>query len=85
VSGAWQNQRQNEAVLLFVNVSDQGLTANVRFNPRECNFLGKTLNVTRITPGAPEVRFAIQATDQPQVEFAPRAVFAWEITTAPGD
>ena len=85
MTGAWQIQRKNKVILLFANVSDQSLTANVQFSPTEYNLRGKALNVTKIAPGVPEARFTIQATDQPQVEFTPRSVFAWELTAAPGD
>jgi len=85
MAGAWQLQRENKVILLFVNVSDQGLTTNVQFDPKEYSVLSKTLKVTRITPGGPGVKLPVQATDQPQIELAPRTVFAWEITTAPSN
>lgn len=83
MTGAWQLQRDNKVILLFVNVSDQGLTTNVQFNPKEYNLLSKTPEVTKITPGGSEGKFTIQAADQPQIQFTPRTIFAWEIATAP--
>jgi len=82
MTGAWQLQRENKVILLFVNVSNQRLTSNVQFNSKEYNLLSKTLTVTKITPDAPEVKFTIQTNVQPQIEFAPRTVFAWEIGPA---
>jgi len=82
MTGAWRLRRENKAILLFVNVSDQTLTANVQFDPGQYNLPGKTLEVTEIRPGEPETRHTIGADDQPRIECAPRSVFAWEIIPA---
>ena len=83
MTGSWRLQRENKVILLFVNVSDQTLTTNVQFDAAEYNLPGKTLTVTKIKPDGPEAHFTIKTTDQPQIECAPRTVFAWEITPAP--
>ncbi|MBN2138566.1 MAG: hypothetical protein JW720_12235 [Sedimentisphaerales bacterium] len=85
MTGAWQLPQQNKVILLFANVSDQGLTTDIKFNPKEYGLPNKTLKVTKITPSAPEVKSTIQAVDQPQIEFAPRTVFAWELTSVLDD
>lgn len=82
MTGAWQLQSENKVILLFVNVSDQTLTTNVQFNPREYNLPGRILKVTKIKPDGPEANFTIQLNEQPEIECAPRTVFAWEITAA---
>ena len=79
MTGAWQLQRDNKVILLFVNVSDQTLTTNVQFDSAEYNLPGKTLKVTGIRPDTPDTKLNIRAADQPQIECAPRSVFAWEI------
>ncbi len=85
MTGTWQLERQSRIVLLFVNVSNQPFTAHVDFNSREYDLPDKSLKATMITPTGPQDRFTVQATDRPKVEFAPRSVFAWEITTAPSN
>jgi len=82
MTGAWRLQRENKVILLFVNVSDQTLTTNVQFDTEEYNLPGKTPKVTKIRPGTPDIKLNIRAADQPQVECAPRSVFAWEIAPA---
>ncbi len=85
MTGAWRVPREDKVVLLFVNVSDQGLTADIQFDPKEYDLVSETLRVTRITPGESESRFTIRATDKHRIELARRTVVAWEVTGVTGD
>ncbi|MGD8500529.1 MAG: DUF6259 domain-containing protein, partial [Phycisphaerales bacterium] len=85
MTGTWRLENKNKIVLLFVNVSDHSLITHFELNPGEYNLSGKLLQVVSITPDGHQSKFTIQATDKPQVKFAPRSVFAWEISPASGN
>jgi hypothetical protein len=82
MAGAWQIPSEKQTVLLFVNVSDDSLSTRVKFDPKEYGFSGTTFRVNRITPAGPQETFDVRAGEQPQVQFDPRSVFAWEFETA---
>jgi hypothetical protein len=81
MTGAWQLQNQGKVVLLFANISDNPFTARSEFDPKEDGLSGTSLAVTPIAPDGTKAQFKIQASDQPEIELAPRSVLAWEITS----
>jgi hypothetical protein len=85
MTGTWRLENENKIVLLFVNVSDHSLTTHFEFNPGEYNLSGKSFGLVSITPDGHQDEFTIQATDRRQVKFAPRSVFAWEISPTSED
>ena len=79
LTGAWLQPASRRLVLVFVNVSDQPVTAQVDCDARPYGFVGKTLSMTRITPEAkaeivPEASQALRETT-----FPPRSAWAWEL------
>jgi hypothetical protein len=89
MTSAWQLPNEKKIVFLFVNVSDHFFSTLIEFGPalalaKEYGFLDRVLQVRTITSSGPQDTFSIKASDQPKIEFAPRSVFAWEITAQPG-
>jgi len=82
MAGAWQLVNEKKTVFLFVNVSDGSLSAHVEFDPKEYGFPGTIFRFNRITPAGPQQTFDIKASEQPELQCAPRSVFAWEMVPA---
>jgi hypothetical protein len=80
MAGTWRIQNENKIVLLFVNVSDNALSTNFKFDPDEYGLRGKTFQAAKLTPEGTKGKLTIEAVGQIEVEFAPRSVFAWEIS-----
>jgi hypothetical protein len=85
MAGAWRIVNEDKAVLLFVNVSDHSLTVPIEFDPGQYGLRGKTCQVARVRPGGSQGKSTLDAAGKVEVEFAPRSVFAWELTDATGD
>jgi hypothetical protein len=79
LSGAWRVPRENRLVLIFVNVSDQALSARLAYDTRACGFAGRTKAV-RVTAEGPGDAVEMDLHDSRQLEFPPRTAWAWEIT-----
>ncbi len=80
LTGAWFQPAARRLVLVFVNVSDDAVTAHVDFDTRPYGFAGPAVSLTKITPeGAGE-----RDTSSPHIErpatFPPRTAWAWEVT-----
>ena len=67
-------------VLVFVNVSDQPVTAQVDFDPRPYGFAGSTVSMTRITPAGKDESVSEGLQALREATFPPRSAWAWEMT-----
>jgi len=79
MTGSWQ-RKGNKMVLLFANVSDSPFVAHFAFDAT--GLPGTSFVATPIAPGGPKSPLKIRAADQPEIELAPRSVFAWEVAPA---
>jgi len=84
LTGAWHQPASRRLVLVFVNVSDQPVTAQVDFDARVYGFAGKGLSLTRITPAGKDdiVPEALQVLRE--ATFPPRSAWAWELVEKKG-
>ncbi len=85
MAGAWQLANEKKTVLLFVNVSDDSLSARIEFDPKQYGLLGKTFEATKVTPTGSQEKSIIEADGGILLECATQSVFAWEIVAARGD
>jgi hypothetical protein len=83
MAGTWRLANEKKAVLLFANVCDEPLSARIEFDPDEYGLPGKTFQATKVTPAGAQGNFTIDAAGKVEAEFAPRSVFALELTEAP--
>lgn len=81
LTGAWQQPHEGRLVLLFVNVSDQPLTAQYAFDAARYGLAKKDVRVTRLTADGPGETFRAPATFQRELTFPAKTAWAWEITT----
>jgi hypothetical protein len=81
LTGAWQQPHEGRLVLLFVNVSDQPLTAQYAFDAARYGLAKKDVRVTRLTADGPGETFTAPATFQRELTFPAKTAWAWEITT----
>jgi hypothetical protein len=77
--GAWRLPAEGRLVLVFVNVDDTPVTAQLDYNLAAYGFCGPQVRATRITADGPG-----EATDLPVrldrfVTFPARSVWAWEV------
>ncbi len=79
LTGAWHQPAARRLVLVFVNVSDQPVTAQIDFDARPYGFASAGISMTRITPAGKDeiVPAALQALRQ--ATFPPRSAWAWEL------
>jgi hypothetical protein len=80
LTGAWHQPASGRLVLVFVNVSDQPVTAGVDFDLRPYGMAGKNFSMTRISPAGSEETVSEPAQAFRQVTFPPRSAWAWELT-----
>jgi len=85
MAGAWMIENENKIVLLFANVSDEARSFHVNFDPSRYGLQGEKLQAVRVTPGQSQNKVDINTVGKIAVEFAPRSVFAWEITAVQGN
>jgi len=67
-------------VLLFVNVSDQPVTATLEFDGRSYGFRGKRLRVTEVSEKGKGVGELLPLSFRKTIRFHPRTAFALEIS-----
>jgi len=80
LTGAWHQPASGRLVLLFVNVSDQPVTARVEFDARAHDFAGTEPSMTRITPAGKDETVSEGLQALRQATFPPRSAWAWELT-----
>ena len=60
-------------------------TCRIESDPERYGLAGKEFDVTKVTPAGQREKLAAKLADRPEVDFAPRSVFAWEIAAARED
>ncbi len=80
LTGAWQLPRERKLVLLFVNVSDQPVTATLEFDGRSYGFRGKRLKVTEVSEKGRGAGELLPLSFRKTIRFHPRTAFALEIS-----
>jgi hypothetical protein len=66
-------------VLVFVNVSDQPVTARIDYDTTPYGLRGAELKLTKITPEGAGRTGSTPPVVQREVTFPPRSAWAWEI------
>jgi hypothetical protein len=81
LTGAWQLPKERRLALFFANVSDQPLTATLRFDANEYGIRAKTLRCRVIGDGAEDASVCdFPSRFEQPIEFKPRCVQAWELS-----
>jgi hypothetical protein len=80
MGGAWVLPEAKRAVLLFVNVGDEPVSARLDFDGREYQLPDRQLQVERITAEASEESFTTPPALERQLTFEPRTAWAWEVS-----
>lgn len=79
LTGAWRQPTAKRLVLIFVNVSDQAVTARVHYDARPYGFSIGEVRLTKITAeGLGEASPTPPVVDR-EVTFPPRSAWAWEM------
>jgi hypothetical protein len=81
LTGAWRQPAEKRLVLIFVNVSDQPVTARIDYDARPYGFEGDKLKLTKISPQGPGESGVMPPVLQRETTFPPRSVWAWEVST----
>jgi len=79
LTGAWHQPASKRLVLVFVNVSDQPVTAQVEFDARPYGFADTTLSMTRIKPAEKDEVVSKSVQAPREATFPPRSAWAWEL------
>ena len=80
-AGAWRLPRENKAALIFVNVSDEGVTADFRFDSRALGVEGGRIALAKISGENRESPVTAPPSFTRRLEFPARTAWAWEIST----
>jgi hypothetical protein len=81
LTGAWHQPASKRLVLVFVNVSDQPVTAGVDFDFEPYGLAGSRLTTTKLTPDGPDEVVSGSSEALRQVTFPPRSAWAWEFSS----
>jgi hypothetical protein len=79
LTGAWHQPSAGRLVLVFVNVSDEAVTAPVAFDARPYGLTGPTVRLTRIGADGPGETIESPSQIERPATFPPRTAQAWEI------
>ncbi len=79
LTGAWHQPESRRLVLVFVNVSEQPVTAEVEFDARAYGFAGKPVAMKRIAPEGNQAVVTEGFRAFHEVRFPPRSAWAWEL------
>ncbi|MBN1853938.1 MAG: hypothetical protein JW829_14495, partial [Pirellulales bacterium] len=74
LTGAWRLPAENRMVFLFVNVSDQPVTAEFDTDPARFGLPGRPERIRKITADGEE-----ESEIQAELHFPPKSAWAWEI------
>ncbi len=80
LTGAWKLHREGKLALLFVNVSDQPVTATLEFDGTSYGFRGKRLKVTEVSEKGQGAEELLPLSFRKTIRFHPRTAFAFEIS-----
>ena len=81
MTGAWALPEEHRLLLLFVNTSDEPVTARLAFKARTYGFPQGELQVATTAAGATEERFAAPPVFEREMTFPPRTAVAWEMSS----
>lgn len=81
LTGAWRQPKEGRLVLLFVNVSDEPLSATFAFDAARYGLSGQAVCVTKLTADSAGEAFTAPASFQRELTFPAKTAWAWEITT----
>ena len=84
LTGAWEQPAGKKVVLIFVNVSDKPVTAQVSFDAASHGLVDTKVRLTRITADGRGRAESARAKFTRKIVFAPEQAWAWEVT-AEGD
>ena len=70
---------EKRLVLIFANVSDQPVTAQLDYDTRPYGLVGPDLSLRRIAPDGPGDVSPTPPVIAREVTFPPRTVWAWEV------
>jgi hypothetical protein len=77
LTGAWHQKLARRLVLLFVNVSDQPVTAQVEFDPRPYGLAVRKM--TRVSSSESDMAVPDRSDALRKATFPPRSAWAWEL------
>lgn len=80
--GAWQLPDQHRCILLFANVGDQTVTAQLQLDAAAYGLPNKPVKATTVTTTGPGAVFQSPPALRRDVTFPARSAFAWELTPA---
>lgn len=83
LTGAWRLPRENKVVLLFVNVSDEAVTATVSFDAADHDLPGDKVTIRRITAVAMDELIDSSAVFNRTFTIEPHEAWAWEVSASP--
>ncbi|MBI4581378.1 MAG: hypothetical protein HY718_16875, partial [Planctomycetes bacterium] len=79
LTGAWQLPQDRKLAMLFVNVSDQPVSASCRFRAATFGLAAGDFTAKRINPEDDGDSLSIQDGAEHDLRFEPRSAWAWEI------
>jgi len=79
LTGAWRLPSDNKLVLIFVNVSDEPVSAQLHFDGNQHRIDGEQVCVTTITQEGTRETFVAPSVFQRELNFPPRTAWVWEI------
>jgi hypothetical protein len=80
LSGAWRLPAENRLVLLWANVTDQAVTASLRYDLRAAGLTGRVFARRQRGPAADADLPTTGPDLQESLTFEPRHVWAWEFS-----
>jgi hypothetical protein len=80
LTGAWMLRPEGRGILVFANVSDQPVTARLRFDASAYGLVGRQVQVKKIGVGEQEPAFLSPTVIQREITFPARSAFAWELS-----
>lgn len=83
LTGAWRQPQDGKLAIIFVNVSDEPVSAEYAFDAASSGFNSDKVKLTRITADGPGETTESPATFTRKLDFPARTAWAWEITAAP--
>jgi hypothetical protein len=83
MTGAWRLSGENRLVLMFVNVGDEPVSAQLHFAGSQYGIDSDQINVTTIDQGKNQETFVAPNAFCRELRFPPRMAYAWEVVPYP--
>jgi hypothetical protein len=80
MAGAWQLPREERAVLLLVNVSDQPIPVTLCFNADDYALPDGKLRATKVSEDGPGEPVPLARQVRQSIDLMPQTAWAWEVT-----